>query len=152
MIEIYTDGAVSGNPGPGGAAFIVVRDDENIFEKAFSFSHTTNNFCELFSVSEAIRYLINTNTPQGTIFSDSKYVVDGINKWLPGWENNDWRSSSGNRIKNMELWQNISIYWKVITSICDISIHYVKGHSGNKWNNIADKLARGAVIQKYENN
>lgn len=152
MIEIYTDGACSGNPGPGGAAFVVVREDEIVFQKAFSFPHTTNNFCELFSVSEAIRYLLNTNAPQGIIFSDSKYVVDGINIWLPGWENNDWRSSSGNKIKNMELWQNISIYWKVITSICDISIHYVKGHSGNKWNNAVDKLARNAIIRTNENN
>ena len=145
MIKIYTDGACSGNPGPGGSAYIIIKGEEIVYKRLFSFPLTTNNFCELFAVIESIRYVINNDILECEIFSDSKYVVDGINLWMNKWINNDWRGSSNHKIKNIEIWQNLYLLWNTATSISNISIHYVKGHSTNNYNKIVDKLAKQAI-------
>jgi len=145
MIKIYADGACSGNPGPGGSAYIIIKGGEIVYKRLFSFPLTTNNFCELFAIVESVRYVIDNDILECEIFSDSKYVVDGINLWMNKWISNDWKGSSNHKIKNIEIWQNLYILWKTTTSISNISIHYVKGHSTNNYNNIVDKLAKEAI-------
>lgn len=145
MIQIYTDGACIVQTREGGSAFIVVKNEEVVYKRLFSFSSTTNNFCELFAVLESIRYTIDNNISECQIFSDSKYTVDGINNWMDKWRVNDWRGYSGHRIKNLDIWLNICILWDVCRSMSNISIHYVKGHDSSMYNKIADKLAKEAI-------
>ena len=145
MIQIYTDGSCSGNPGPGGSAFLVVKQGEIVYNRLFSFKSTTNNFCELFAVLEAIRYAIDNNIIECQILSDSKYVVNGINEWMLKWIDNNWKGSSGHEIKNVDIWKNVSLLWGISKSLTNISIHYVKGHSTDEFNKIVDKMAKEAT-------
>ena len=145
MIQIYTDGSCSGNPGPGGSAFLVVKQGEIVYNRLFSFKSTTNNFCELFAVLEAIRYAIDNNIIECKILSDSKYVVNGINEWMLKWIDNNWKGSSGHEIKNVDIWKNVSLLWGISKSLTNISIHYVKGHSTDEFNKIVDKMAKEAT-------
>jgi len=145
MIDIYTDGAVSGNPGPGGSALIIIKNGEIVYERMYSFPHSTNNYCELYAVLQAIKYAIDFNILECQIYSDSTYVTEGINTWMNKWIAKRWRGSAGHEIKNIELWKDISVIWDRAKQISNISIHHVKGHSTNTWNNYVDKLAVKAV-------
>lgn len=150
MIKIYTDGACSGNPGVGASAMIVVKNGETFFKDVAFADNTTNNIAELQAVSMAIDYVINNNILECRIFSDSKYVVDGINDWMWKWVKSRWISSSKKTIKNLELWQSIYERWRIAKTLSNISIHHVKGHHTDKWNIEVDKLAQGGV--KYFKN
>jgi len=145
MIDIYTDGGCSGNPGPGGSALVIIKNDENVYERMFSFPYTTNNFCELYAVMMGIRYVIDNNILECQIFSDSKYVTEGINQWMNKWMEKCWKGSNGHQIKNVDLWHDVHVLWHRATTKSNISIHHVKGHADNKWNNYTDKLAVKAV-------
>lgn len=145
MIKIYTDGSCQGNPGPGGSAFIIIKENKIVNQRQFPFKLATNNYCELFAVTESIRYVLDNNIVECEIYSDSKYVVDGINEWMNNWVRNDWRTVAGHQIQNIDIWKSINILWEISKSLCNISIHYVKGHSSDEWNKIVDKLARDAT-------
>ncbi len=138
-IEIYTDGACLGNPGRGGWAAILLYKEH---QKKISGSNkeTTNNQMELSAVIEALKSLKN-NHNQLIIYTDSKYVIDGITKWIFNWKKNAWRTADRKPVKNYELWQEL-----------DKEVHkhqikwvWVKGHSGNKYNEMVDQLAREAA-------
>jgi ribonuclease HI len=88
-----------------------------------------------------MRYVLDNNILECQIFSDSSYVVSGLNEWIEKWVERNWVGSSGHQIKNIELWQDTLIFWDRSRSLSNISIHHVKGHSTNKWNNYVDKLA-----------
>lgn len=136
-IEIYTDGACSGNPGRGGYG-IVMRVPEKNYQKTFSkgYRKTTNNRMELLAVIHALEKL---KSPENDIhiFTDSKYVSDAINKnWLQGWVKRGWKN-----VKNTDLWQQFLELYKIHQP----KIHWIKGHAGHFENELCDKLAVAAA-------
>ena len=138
-IIIYTDGACKGNPGIGGwgAVLIWQKQEKHLSGRA---DDTTNNRMELTAVIEALNHL--KRPMMVTLYTDSTYVKDGITKWLQGWKRNNWRTSAKKPVKNQDLWQ-------ALDDACtrhDISWHWVKGHSDNRYNNIADQLASDAAV------
>ena len=139
-VEIYTDGACSGNPGKGGYG-IVMQVPEKKYEKHFAqgFQYTTNNRMELMAVITAFKLL---KTPQNEveIFTDSKYVCDSINlKWILGWKKKNFKD-----VKNPDLWKEFLI----VSHPHQFKITWVKGHAGNVNNEKADQLAVKAIEQK----
>ena len=138
-VIIYTDGACSGNPGPGGWGSILMYK-ENKKEISGGLKNTTNNVMELTAVLEALKQL---KFPcEVEIYSDSAYVVNAFNqKWIYGWIKNDWKNSSKEPVKNKELWQEIY----ELTKIHNITFIKVKGHADNEYNNRCDELARNAI-------
>ena len=133
-LKIYTDGACSGNPGKGGWAAIIL-DDSNQSSISGSENNTTNNRMELMAPIMALKKI--KKKSEITIFTDSKYVKDGITDWIKKWKQNNWKSSNKKTVKNKDLWikldsscQKHKITWK-----------WVKAHAGNKYNNLADELA-----------
>lgn len=139
-VEIYTDGACSGNPGPGGYGAILVY---NGIEKEISGAEkeTTNNRMELRAVIEALSVL--KEACEVSLCSDSKYVIDGLSKgWARSWRAKGWRLSNGKAAQNIELWQKL-------LELCDIhklSYVWVKGHEGHPYNERCDKLAVNAYL------
>jgi len=134
-IKIYTDGACSGNPGKGGWAAIILNSDLNESSISGSESNTTNNRMELLAAIMALKKI--KKKSDITIFTDSKYVKDGITDWIKKWKLNSWRSSNKKPVKNKDLWI------KLDTSCLkhNVTWKWVKAHSGNKYNNLADELA-----------
>lgn len=135
-VTIYTDGACSGNPGPGGWGAILMLG-ENKKEISGGCLDTTNNIMELTAVIEALKQLKRPCKVQ--LYSDSAYVVNAFNqKWIYGWIKKDWKTSGNDPVKNKELWQELYN----LTKIHDITFNKVKGHSDNEFNNRCDELAR----------
>lgn len=145
-VNIYTDGACSGNPGPGGYGAVLVYVDSNgvKHEKEFSagYKHVTNNQMELMAVIVAIEAL---KKPCDIILtSDSKYVVDAFEKgWIDGWLKRGWKSADKKPVKNVELWQRLLLALKPH----EISFVWVKGHAGHPYNERCDELAVNAYKQ-----
>ena len=134
-VEIFTDGACSGNPGPGGWGAILRYGD---MEKELSGGedHTTNNRMELMAAIAALEAL---KTPCKVILNtDSNYLKDGITKWIKNWKRNGWRTASKDLVKNAELWQRL----EVALGRHEIHWKWVKGHAGHAENERADELAR----------
>ena len=139
-INIYTDGACSGNPGIGGYGAIL-RYKENEKEIAGGEKLTTNNRMELTAVIKALALL---KEPLNiTITTDSKYVVDGVTKWLSGWIKNSWRKADKKPVLNSDLWQE---YVK-LAKMHNIKWVWVKGHNGHPENERCDKLAKDKIIE-----
>ena len=137
--KIYTDGACSGNPGPGGWAVIILVNNE-IKEMFFgSEKNTTNNQMELLAPIKAIQKF--KKKSEISIFTDSTYVRDGITTWIKQWEKNGWKTASKKPVKNKELWKKL----KNLSSKHSIKWIWVKGHSQDKYNNLVDELAQGAI-------
>jgi ribonuclease HI len=152
MIKIYTDGACSGNPGIAGCAFVVVNNEEECDNGKFILGEATNNIAELYAMYKAL-YYIHTFTSKWIeceIYSDSNYVVEGINKWLPKWMQNEWIGSNGKVIKNVELWKNVAFQlMRIKIAKQSVNVIHILGHSGNKWNDLADRYAK-ECIKKYK--
>ena len=137
--KIYTDGACSGNPGPGGWAAIILVNNE-IKEMFFgSEKNTTNNQMELLAPIKAIQKF--KKKSEISIFTDSTYVRDGITTWIKQWEKNGWKTSSKKPVKNKELWKKL----KKLSSKHSIKWIWVKGHAQDKHNNLVDELAKEAI-------
>ena len=138
MINIYTDGACSGNPGKGGwGAYI---ETENGTEELSGYEvSTTNNRMELTAVIKSLEYL--TSSIEINIFTDSKYVMDGINSWIENWKINNWLTSAKKPVKNRDLWEKLDS----LTANQKIKWTWVKGHNGNIGNEKADLLATEAI-------
>ena len=134
-IEIYTDGACSGNPGPGGwGAVLRYKGAEK--ELSGGEKDTTNNRMELTAVIKALEAL--KERCNVTLYTDSKYVSDAFNQgWIYGWLKKDWKKSDGTPVLNKELWQRLYELWKQH----DITLVWVKGHADNAYNNRCDELA-----------
>ena len=138
-VEIFTDGACSGNPGPGGWAAIL-RSGKHESELSGGQVQTTNNRMELTAVIEGLRAL--KKPSQVSIYTDSRYVMDGASKWLPGWKRNGWKTADKKPVKNEDLWRQLD---------AEIARHklewqWVPGHSGHPENERADLLARSAIL------
>ena len=139
QITIYTDGACSGNPGPGGwGAILLFKDMKK--ELSGGKPNTTNNIMEMTAVIEALKALkkpCNVN-----LYSDSAYVVNAfLQHWIDGWKRNNWKTSDKKDVKNKELWLELIN----LTKIHNITFHKVKGHADNELNNRCDELARNAI-------
>jgi len=140
MIRIFTDGGCSGNPGPGGWAYVILEDD---LEKRNSGGEedTTNNRMELtavISALEAVEADYQHKTPQISIYTDSQYVKNGITQWIKNWVRNGWQTSNRQPVKNQDLWRTLY----EIENRFQIEWHWVKGHSGNEYNELCDSLVR----------
>lgn len=141
-VEIYTDGACSGNPGPGGWGAVLIY---NGVEKQLSGSEkeTTNNRMELSAVITALKAL--KEPCNVTLTTDSKYVCDAINKgWLTSWQKNNWKKADKKPVLNIDLWQELL----PLLDKHRVEFIWVKGHNGHKYNEICDKLAV-AEYQKH---
>ncbi|RWA66262.1 ribonuclease HI [Mesorhizobium sp.] len=134
-IEIFTDGACSGNPGPGGWG-AVLRYNGVTKELSGGEAETTNNRMELLAAITALNALKEPCTVD--LYTDSKYVMDGISKWIHGWKKNGWRTGDKKPVKNGELWQALD----EANRRHKVTWHWVKGHAGHPENERADELAR----------
>ena len=143
QVEIYTDGACRGNPGPGGWGVVLRRGkvEKELYGGA---PQTTNNQMELTAVIRALEAL--KEPCDVTLYTDSKYVIDGITQWIHGWKRNGWRTASKQPVKNGEIWQQLdkaaarhTIQWK-----------WVKGHSGHPENERADQLANRGIDEMQQ--
>jgi len=138
MINIYTDGACKGNPGPGGwGALIIDGDIEN--EIYGGENNTTNNRMEIMAVIMALQ-TVNTKN-EITVFTDSTYVQKGINEWINKWKVNGWKASNKKEVKNKDLWVQLDS----LATKLKINWIWVKGHSGHPGNERADYLANQGV-------
>ena len=136
----YTDGACSGNPGPGGwGALLIARDGDKVLktrELCGGEADTTNNRMELLAAIHVLETLERPSTL--TIITDSAYVKNGVTSWIHGWKRNGWRTSNKKPVKNVELWQRID----EAQARHDVTWEWVKGHAGHPENERADELAR----------
>lgn len=135
LVTIYTDGACSGNPGPGGWGAIMTYG-EHTKELYGGEPETTNNRMELTAAIEALNAL--KKPTKAELWTDSQYVKGGITGWIHGWKKNGWKTSARKPVKNVELWQALDEALKRH----DVSWHWVKGHAGHEMNERADELAR----------
>ena len=147
-VKIFTDGACSGNPGPGGwGAVLVAKKHEEIISKKEIYGgeeNTTNNRMELTAAMEALSALKIPSKVE--IITDSKYLKDGMTKWLDQWLKTNWRNSAKKEIKNVDLWKEIY----ALTKEHCVSWTWVKGHNNNEGNEKADYLAR-LGMEKFKN-
>ncbi|PRC91084.1 ribonuclease HI [Solimicrobium silvestre] len=138
QINIYTDGACKGNPGPGGwgALLVVGANEKELFGGE---ANTTNNRMELMAVIQALSAL--KRPCHVTIHTDSQYVLKGITEWIEGWKAKGWKTASKAPVKNVDLWQTLD----AATTQHQIEWRWVKGHSGHAGNERADQLANRGV-------
>ena len=136
---IYTDGACSGNPGPGGWGAVIIDEKNNQIELSGSEKSTTNNRMELLAPIKALKKI--KEEANITIFTDSTYLKNGITEWIKKWEINGWKSANKKPIKNKDLWQELN----TLTQKKDIDWKWVKAHAGNPLNELADQLATKAI-------
>ena len=137
-VVIYTDGACSGNPGPGGWG-VVLQGGDREKELYGGDVQTTNNRMELMAAIQALEALQRPATV--TLYTDSKYLLDGITKWIHGWQRNGWLTSAKKPVKNDDLWRRLTAAMKPH----DIDWKWVKGHAGDPGNERADELARHGI-------
>jgi ribonuclease HI len=137
-VDIYTDGACSGNPGPGGWGAILIAKDSRK-ELSGGERLTTNNRMELMAAIAALEAL--TKTCEVRLHTDSLYVKDGITKWLANWKARGWKTADKKPVKNIDLWQRLD----AARLKHQVSWHWVRGHNGHDLNEQADALARAAV-------
>lgn len=138
-VIIYTDGACSGNPGPGGWGTILMYKDSKK-EISGAKKDTTNNVMELTAVIEGLKILKYPCDVE--IYSDSAYVVNAFNqKWIDSWIKNNWKTSGKDPVKNKEIWQELYN----LTKVHNVKFIKVKGHSDNEFNNRCDEMARNAI-------
>ena len=134
-IEIWTDGACSGNPGPGGWG-AVMRSEGHLREIFGGDPATTNNRMEMMAVIEALNAL--KRPSKVTLHVDSTYVKDGLTKWIKGWKRNGWKTASKDPVKNQDLWMRL----ETAASAHQVDWRWVRGHDGDEGNERADALAR----------
>lgn len=141
-VSLYTDGACSGNPGPGGYAAALVKDNALIKGTAGHEKATTNNAMELRAIAEGLEII---DTPV-TIYTDSNYAYLGITDWLWRWEQNGWQTTAGDPVKNQLLWK------RILDHLCEhpISVRKVKAHSGDKWNEFVDSVAQTQIRYRQQ--
>ena len=138
QVIIYTDGACRGNPGPGGWGALIKFDGTEM-EIFGGQKNTTNNQMELSASIEGLNALKEKCSVE--LFTDSKYVMDGITQWITNWKKNNWRTAAKKDVKNKELWQELD----QLISYHQVKWHWVKGHSGDAGNEQADFLANKGI-------
>ena len=142
-VNIYTDGACRGNPGPGGWG-VLMRFGDNEKELWGGEHNTTNNRMELTAAIEGLKSLKRGSLV--TLTTDSKYVRNGITQWITNWKIKGWRTANKQQVKNQDLWQQLD----ELSQYHDITWHWVKGHSGHRENDLADVLANRGIDELEE--
>lgn len=138
---IYTDGSSLSNPGYCGAAYIILSGNTKITEESIPIGEGTNNIAELTAVIHALKYIKQMNPGKVLVIADSQYVVKGATQWYKSWQRNGWKSSSGKKVLNIELWKElVSLIGQL-----DVDFEWVKGHDDNEYNEQVDKLAKKAA-------
>jgi len=146
-LKIFTDGGCSGNPGPGGWAYVIVTQTfqgEKIIAKNFGAQkETTNNRMELTAVLEALRAFktMNDISRKAAVITDSQYVQKGITEWIHTWKRNSWRTSDKKPVKNKDLWVELDALAGEFT----LNWEWVKGHAGNHYNELCDQMTQEAI-------
>ena len=147
-MKIYTDGGCSGNPGPGGWAFVMVLDTfqggKILTEQSGGEKDTTNNRMELTAVIESLRALktMNGAPRQVAIYTDSQYVQKGITEWIGKWKRNAWRTSDKKPVKNQDLWLELDS----LAGRFSLAWVWVRGHSGIEYNERCDRMTQEAIV------
>ena len=136
---IYTDGACSGNPGPGGWGAVILDEEKNEINISGKEKATTNNRMELMAPIMALRKI--KKFSEIIIYTDSTYLKNGITTWIKNWEKNGWMSANKKPIKNKDLWVTLN----KLSEYQNIDWKWIKAHDGNKYNEMADKLATEAI-------
>jgi len=136
-ITAATDGACSGNPGPGGWGALIRFEDGTVEEFGGFAQNTTNNRMELTAALQVMKRLSQLPLhPSLTIRSDSRYLIDGLDKWIAGWKKKGWKTAAGKPVLNQDLWESLDK-----TRLHNVGLEYVKGHSGDPDNERVDKIA-----------
>lgn len=144
VLTLYTDGACSGNPGPGGWGAVFQYNDL-MAEEFGGEPHTTNNRMEMMAAIEGLKKLQSLQKKcVVALYTDSKYLRDGIQSWMIKWKQNGWQTSDKKPVKNKDLWEELDALQEYHT----ITWHWVKGHNGHPLNEKADDLARSAVVRQ----
>ncbi|AFY51070.1 ribonuclease HI [Nostoc sp. PCC 7524] len=142
--SIYTDGACTGNPGPGGWGVVVYFNDGSIHEMGDAASHTTNNKMEMQAAIAALKYFhAARQTEPITLYTDSEYLINCVTKWVKGWKRKGWKKSDGNPVQNQDL---LEILDELNSK--QVNWHHVRGHSGNVGNERCDVIARSFATGK----
>lgn len=137
-VTLYTDGGCRGNPGPGGWGAVLIFGDHQKELKG-SEAETTNNRMELLAAIEGLDALKRSISVD--LYTDSKYVQQGITQWIHNWKRNGWKTASKKPVKNQDLWQRLDS----LMQTHEVKWHWVKGHAGHKYNELADQLANQAM-------
>ena len=148
-LKIYTDGGCSGNPGPGGWAYVFVQQTfqgcQIIARNKGGAKETTNNRMELTAVIEALHALRSMGdvSRKAVVYTDSQYVQKGITEWIHTWKRNSWRTSDKKPVKNQDLWMTLD------SLAGELSLHWewVKGHAGNEYNELCDAMTQEAIME-----
>ncbi len=139
-IIVFTDGACSGNPGPGGWGAVVILPEGKVQELGGGDSSTTNNRMEMSGVIGALVFL--SKIPNDVrIYTDSTYVIRGITQWVWGWKRNNWRTADGKEVSNKDLWEELFFLVQKRKDLGAISWHYVRGHRGTPGNERCDEIS-----------
>ncbi len=138
IIDIFTDGACSGNPGPGGWG-VILRWRGTEQELSGGSPETTNNRMELMAAIAGLESL--TRPVKARVHTDSRYVKDGITLWIAKWKQNGWKTAAKKPVKNTDLWQRLEL----AVGAHDVEWHWIRGHTGHPENERADALARAAI-------
>jgi len=154
-IIIYTDGACSGNPGPGGWGAIVAHPEGHVYELGGGMRATTNNQMELTATIEALRS-VEKNSGPIVLFTDSTYVIRGITQWIWGWKKNGWKTSEGKEVSNVEFWQELDRVVRARGASGKIDWKYSRGHIGTPGNERCDEIAvafsKGYSVHLFDGN
>lgn len=154
-LHIYIDGACSGNPGPGGWAYVIVGTEETLYKKdSGGFMETTNNRMEIMAALKALRWLSTDPYQIGNVlsvesiifYSDSEYLVEGFHR-LSVWKQRNWRKTNKKQLLNVDLWQQLLAHTKALGNLEFVK---VKGHDGVKYNELCDRLARNVISGSVE--
>jgi len=144
-IEIYTDGGCSGNPGPGGWAYVILADGSQKKGSGFD-GATTNNRMELTAVLKALEDIAGNEKWSGekvTLRTDSQYVKRGITEWIKNWERNGWKTAAKKPVKNQDLWKSL----KRISDTISVSWEWLKGHAGDPMNELCDSMVQKEMTE-----
>jgi len=140
---VYTDGACSGNPGPGGWGTVIYFNDGSVQELGGGEAQTTNNRMEMQAAIKALAYLASSGrTEPVALYTDSEYVKNGITKWLAGWKKKGWKTAAGKPVLNQDLWNELDGLQMQVAKQAPLEWRYVKGHSGDRGNDRCDEIAR----------
>jgi ribonuclease HI len=141
--SIYTDGACSGNPGPGGWGVVVYFKDGSRHELGGADRHTTNNRMEMQAAIAALKFLADYPADAIELYTDSEYVRKGITEWIRGWKKKGWKTSTGKDVVNKDLWQELDLL-----NSNQVQWRYVRAHAGNEGNERCDAIARAFSLGK----
>jgi ribonuclease HI len=144
--DLYTDGACSGNPGPGGWGTVAYYDDGSCHELGGRDRATTNNRMEMQAAISALEFFASTSqTHQCVLYTDSEYLIKGITQWMKGWKKKGWKTAAGKDVLNKDLWETLDVLDRQVQAQTKVPVswQHVRGHSGNVGNERCDMIARG---------